>query len=263
MEPKSHPVHAYVVCGLSTMMPSCSRDRQSWFEHGPSLSSNRKHNQTIIKVNGGQELCMTDFQGQRASFATDVLPTWFLNFTAGKGQFDRLIYNQFVQVDGSSLDLLRSNSIGDAWPGYSRGFASCLQQSSRIYCTLSSKRPALSKKNKRPKFPFASFRDSTIPPSEDELTLIVAGGVLGALAGFVQMSLGYLGCDELCCYAGVELCCSDVLRDTPFTLKNSCGTLAGGGALAPKALWPRRCVLVPAQAMDERESQSEVFGLFS
>ena len=65
-----------------------------------------------IKVNGGQELCMTDFQGQRASFATDVLPTWFLNFTAGKGQFDRLIYNQFVQVDGSSLDLLRSNSIG-------------------------------------------------------------------------------------------------------------------------------------------------------
>ena len=50
-------------------------------------------------------------------------------------------------------------------------------------------------------------------------------------------------------------CCSDVLRDTPCTLKNSCGTLAGGGALAPKALWPRRCVLVPAQAMDERERQ--------
>ena len=118
-----------------------------------------------IKVNGGQELCMTDFQGQRASFATDVLPTWFLNFTAGKGQFDRLIYNQFVQVDGSSLDLLRSNSIGDAWPGYSRGFASCLQQSSRIYCTLSSKRPALSKTNKRSQVSFrilSGFHHSTI-----------------------------------------------------------------------------------------------------
>ena len=42
--------------------------------------------------------------------------------------------------------------------------------------------------------------------------LIVAGGVLGALAGFVQMSLGYLGCELCSGYAGVARMYSVILR---------------------------------------------------
>lgn len=113
-----------------------------------------------------------------------------------------------MEVDGSLN--LRSNSMGDV------GMSGRLARLFERLCKLSAAefenllhpvfqeasfeylRVSLSKNKRSMRNQVSSFlsHPSTIP--QDELTLIVAGGVLGALAGFVQMSLGYLGCDELC-----------------------------------------------------------------
>ena len=54
---------------------------------------------------------MHDRLPRTKSFVCNRRPADMVLKPQGKGPFDRLIYNQWVQVDGSSLDLLRSNSI--------------------------------------------------------------------------------------------------------------------------------------------------------